>query len=42
MEIIALGVKNCVSVLTSALQELHLCSVEQDEVLHDALVLLQM
>lgn len=42
MEIIALDAKNCVSVLTSALQELYLCSMEQDEVLRDALVILQM
>lgn len=42
MEIIALDAKNCVSVLTFALQELYLCSVEEDEVLHDALLILQM
>lgn len=42
MEIIALDAKNCVSVLTFALQELYLCSVEQDEVLHEALLILQM
>lgn len=42
MEIIALNAKNCVSVLTSALQELYLCSVEQDEVQRDALVISQM